>query len=150
MEHKDMIFDMPFESVVLDPNWKQVAEVVLTPELNKQYMDALEDHNPLYQEDSPYGVAIAHPGLLHELAFEAMMRTFPVAPPKGQATAHAQQDTEMFYPVRIGTKVKVEVRLSEQTVKRERNYLLYESRIIDESGRMVLSSRHHRMVGRRN
>ncbi|MDD4858857.1 MAG: MaoC family dehydratase [Dehalococcoidales bacterium] len=150
MPQEEWAYTMTWDDVVPDNNWKLVRDIRLTTEMNQQFMDALDDHNPLYIDDSPYGASIAIPGLLHELAFEAMIRSFPIAPPSGSTSYHAKQETELHYPVKIGERVKIEVRLTDKYVKREKNYVLHEARLIDENGKMVMLSRHYRMVGRRD
>jgi hypothetical protein len=142
-------FNMPLDQVVPDEHWKLVQEFVVTPELNQRFMDCLEDHFPWYSDDSPYGGTIAEPGMLHEMAFMAMMRRFPVAPPAGKQSVHAKQESQLYYPAKVGTKVKIEVRLTEKYVKRGKDYILHEARLTDEGGRILLISRHFRMIGER-
>ncbi len=140
-------FNLPLDKVVPDEHWELVEEFVITPELNRRFIDCLEDHLPWYTDDSPYKGPIAEPGALHEMAFMAMMRKFPVAPPAGKQSVHAKQESQFYYPARVGAKVKIEVRLTEKYVKRGKDYILHEARLTDEDGRILLISRHFRMIG---
>lgn len=144
-----LAFDLPLEKVVPDEHWETVEEFVITRELNQRFMNCLEDHFPWYAENSPYGGPIAEPGVLHEMAFMAMMRRFPIAPPEGKQSVHAKQESQFYYPPRVGTRVKIEVRLTGKFVKREKDYVIHEARLTDEGGRIFLISRHFRMIGER-
>jgi len=147
MMKETLVFDLPLEKVVPDERWETVEEFVITPELNRRFMDSLEDHHPWYAEDSPYGGPIAEPGLLHEKAFMAMLRRFPIAPPEGKQSVHAKQESQFFSPPRVGAKVKIEVRLTEKYVKRGKDYVIHEARLSGEGGQIFLISRHFRMIG---
>ena len=149
MVKEGLAFNLPLEKVVPDERWEPVEEFVITPELNRRFMDCLEDHFPWYEEDSPYGGPVAEPGVLHEMAFMAMMRRFPIAPPEGRQSVHAKQESEFYHPARVGTKVKIEVRLTEKYVKRGKDYVIHEARLTGEGGRIFLISRHFRMIGER-
>ena len=142
-------FNLPVDKVVPDEHWELVEELVITRELNQRFMDCLEDHFPWYTDDSPYNGPIANPGLLHEMAFMAMLRRFPVAPPEGKQSVHAKQESQFYYPARVGAKVKIEVRLTDKYVKRGKDYVIHEARFTDEQGRILLISRHFRMIGER-
>ena len=146
---EELEMSMQIDDVVPDETWEPVMEFVVTPEMNRYFMECLDDHQPWWTGDSPYGGPIAAPGVLHEMAFLAMLRRFPVSPPPGGVSVHAKQESEFHYPANVGAKVTIEVRLSQKYVKRDKDYILHEARCVDEEGRLLLISRHHRMVGRR-
>ena len=140
-------FNMTLEEAIPNEEWEMMEEFTITPELNQQFTDSLDDHHPWFTEDSPYGGPIAEPGLLHQKALEVMTRRYPIETPiKGAGSFHQRQDSELFYPARVGKKVKMEVRLIDKYVKRNRDYVVLEARCTDEDGRLLLISHHCRMI----
>ncbi len=63
-----MDFNMTLEEAIPNEKWEDIEEFTVTPELNQQFTDSLDDHHTWFTEDSPYGGPIAEPGLLHQKA----------------------------------------------------------------------------------
>ncbi len=110
-------------------------------------MDSLDEDNPWYYEDSPFGGPIVHPGILHNRSHEAVLRRFPIGVSPGQPAFHAKQESEFYNPVLVGKKIRVEVRMRPKYVKRNRNYIVIEAQSTDEDGMPLLLYRAVRMVG---
>lgn len=146
----DLEFIIPLDEVIPSEQWEPVMEFVITQEINQYFMDTLDDHNPWFTTDSPFGGPIANPGVLHEKAFEAMGRRFPISPHPGSPSFHQRQVSELHHPAKVGEKVKIEVRLIDKYVKRNRDYILTQAKCTGENGRLLLLSSHYRMIGKRS
>ena len=140
---------MTMDQVVPNENWEPGGEFYINPEVNEKFMDCLDDHNPWYTEDSPFGWPIANQGVLHIKACEAMMRRFTIEPGPGGSSLHSRQESELHHPAKVGEKVKIEVRLINKYVKRDSDYVVTEARCLNEQGVLLLTSRHFRYFGRR-
>ena len=120
---KPMVFeDMPLGEAYVD-------EYVLTPELAREYAEGIEDFNPWYLENSPFGVPIANPALLvaqHVRLFKTRYAT--------GGNVHTRHDTQFLNPARIGKKITVSGTLVDKYVRRGREYLVVECRSVDEDG----------------
>ena len=103
-------------------------EYVVTEEMVREFADGLEDHHPWYLEGSPFGSPIAHPTMT--------VRDFsPLIKKLGREAAsglHAKQETELFNPVKIGTRVTVRGKVADRYEKPGRKYLVWEYSVFDE------------------
>lgn len=120
-EKKPMVFeDMPVGEEYAD-------EYVLTPDLARDYAEAIEDLNPWYLEPSPFGGPVANPILIvaqHVRLFKTKYAT--------AGNVHTRHATQFFNPARIGKKIKVYGKLVDKYIKRGREYLVMECRSVDE------------------
>jgi hypothetical protein len=78
-------------------------EYLLTPELNQQYLYALEDFHPRYFEETEIGLPIGHPGLLLNMSNETRSKSFRTEP--GEAGIQTREETFYLHPARIGKKI---------------------------------------------
>jgi acyl dehydratase len=122
-EKKPMIFEeMPLGEEYAD-------EYVLTPELARDYTEGVEDANPWYVEQSPFGGPVANPILLvaqHARLFKTKYAT--------AGNIHTRHETQFLNPARLGKTIKVYGKLVDKYVKRGREYLVMECRSVDEDG----------------
>lgn len=97
------------------------------------YADALDDHHPLYAELAP-------PLLYHSECYtflgEWYLRNLI-------GNLHAQQDWEMFAPLRIGARVRTRSTIVERYHKRGRDYVVNETDVSDADGRLCVRGRTH-------
>jgi acyl dehydratase len=102
---------------------------VLTPEMARDYASGIDDANPWYLEDSPFGWPVANPMLIvaqHVRLFKTRYET--------SGHVHTRHETRFYNPARIGTTIKVYGTLVDKYVRRGREYLVMECRSVDEDG----------------
>src|SRR5437660_12321084 len=78
--------------------------VTVTPELNQQFLYAMEDFHPRYIEESEDG-PLAHPGLLLLLSFPSKSPSFHL--PEGWASIHAADEVTFLYHARVGSQLLI-------------------------------------------
>lgn len=122
-EKKPLIFeDMPVGEEYAD-------EYVLTPELARDYAAGIEDLNPWYLEQSPFGGPVANPILLvaqHARLFKTVYST--------AGNVHTRHETQFLNPARLGKTIKIYGKLVDKYIKRGREYLVMDCRSVDEDG----------------
>lgn len=111
-------------------------EFHVTPEFNKQYLDALEDHHPRYLQNAELGPPVVHPGLLVNYSNRTRSPSYYLDP--GIATIHAKEEIEFINPARVGKKFRVTWKVVDKYEKRERLYSVLNVLIIDEDGLEIL------------
>lgn len=109
-------------------------DLLIKPEDVETFAFAVDDHNPWYFEDSPFGGAIGHPVLLSNLAL--LMRHNKYIVPAG---LHAKMQYEFVEPVRVGMRVRSYGKVIDKYEKRSRHYMVTEFTIKDEDSGAVLS-----------
>ena len=93
------------------------------------YADALDDHSPIYSEFAP--------SLLHHSECYKFVGEWYLANLFGNL--HAQQDWELFGPIRIGTTVRSRSTIIERFSKRGRDYVINETDLCDAAdGRLLV------------
>lgn len=119
---------------------------VVTPEEVAAYMDAVDDHNPIYTGDSPFGGPVAPALLRHSETYDYRDH------PKGQPSwylpniygnLHARQEFELFRPVMIGDAVHSRSFIAERYHKRGRDYVVNEVLYFDADDAVVARGRTH-------
>ena len=65
-------------------------------------------------------------------------------PRSGRGNVHAKSTSEFLNPAKVGKKVRVEGRIAEKYTKREKTYLVVETRLVDEDGLPLILYRHTR------
>ena len=133
-----------WEKLVPSDSWEYVGEYLIAPVANREYAVSVDDDNPWYIEDSPFGGPIASPALLHIIAFVAANLICQISNSPEARTLHAKQVSEFINPVRVGKKVKIEGRVRDKCIKRGKKYFAMEARLTDEDGVPVLLYKHTR------
>lgn len=127
-------FDEVPVGVELDP-----IEEVLTPELVQWYAHALATPNDRwYWYESPLGEPLVPPSVIENLGLG--MRGFRIVAPGG--SVHAKTEVEHRKPVKVGTRVRLEGRISDKYEKRGKYYLEWEVTVRDETGDVVMVARY--------
>jgi len=108
-------------------------EYDVTREVVDFYADALDDHHPLYAEVAP-------PLLYHSECYSFLGEWYLK---NLIGNLHAQQDWEMFAPVRIGSRVRTRSTIVDRYHKRGRDYVVNETDVIDADGRLCVRGRTH-------
>ncbi|MEQ1773891.1 MAG: MaoC family dehydratase [Burkholderiales bacterium] len=108
-------------------------DFLIKPEDVETFAFAVDDHDPWYFEDSPYGGTIAHPVLLGNQAL--MMRHSKYIIPAG---LHAKMHFEFVEPIRTGMRVRTRGKVIDKHEKRGRHYMVTEFATCDEATGAVL------------
>ena len=106
-------------------------EFDLTPELVREFSWGVDDQNPWYEQDSPFGRPIAPPYMLSHLF--AWVTRDTLGPTTGHV--HAWSDTEVLNPVFVGSRIRLEGKIVDKFIKRGRGYFRMECRAVDQDGR---------------
>jgi len=105
-------------------------EIKVSPQLNEQFMKALDDFNPRYKE-------IVHPGLLLNISSITKSPSFYLD--KDVAAVGAKFSGKYRRPVRVGETVVVSWRVTDVYERRSRNYQICDVLITDDMGQKILS-----------
>jgi hypothetical protein len=105
----------------------------VTPELVHFYADALGDASPLYDEIAPS--LLFHSECYRVLGEWYLKNLF--------GNLHARQDWELFGAIPIGAPVVTRSTIVERYAKRGRDYVVNETDVLDEAGRLLVRGRTH-------
>jgi len=118
----------------------------VTPELNEQYLYAVQDYHPRYLEEGDSGSPWVHPGLL--LNQSNLTRSPSFGLKAGMAPVHAKEEVEFLNPGQVGKQFKVTWQEVEEYEKRDKLYTVIETLIVDEDGREILRRRTHGVIAK--
>ena len=96
-----------------------VIEFVVTKDMVERTSWAMDDYNPWYLEDSPFGGTIASPTA--PLAFDGTLFYDYYAYPEG-GSLFAKQEFEFVHPVRVGESYTLTGNLVDTYKKRGRTF----------------------------
>ncbi|MEX2375682.1 MAG: hotdog fold domain-containing protein [Dehalococcoidia bacterium] len=108
-------------------------EFTITPELNQQYLFAMEDFHPRYQGDD----GIVHPGVLLNMSNTTRSPSYYLIPELG--SLHSRDETRFYHPARVNRKLTSSWKLAEIYEKRGRTYHVKDARVHDEDGTLILT-----------
>jgi acyl dehydratase len=111
----------------------------ISPQLVKDYADAIQDHNPWYFGSSPFGGPVA-PGLIRHSEMYVDRRWYL---PNIYGNLHARQEWEFFAPIMVGEKLTTHSLVKERYIKRGRDYVVNEVVMVGPDGRVCVRSRTH-------
>ena len=106
----------------------------VTAEMIRHFGLATGDAHPDYQGEAP----IAPPAMATIFSTRLMGRVGIDRPSGG---IHARQEYEFLSPLRAGQRVTTTGRVVEKTVRRGRNYVVYETLMVEEAGRPIARCR---------
>jgi acyl dehydratase len=112
--------------------------IEITPELVAHYARAVQDQNPWYFEDSPFGGPVAPALILHSEVYHTIDWYLSYF-----GNLHARQEFEFFAPIMVGDTVTARRQIVERYVKRDREYVVLEVGCYDDSGRLLNRGRTH-------
>jgi hypothetical protein len=118
----------------------------VTPELNEQYLYAVQDYDPRYLESTDKGPPVVHPGLL--LNQSNLTRSPSFGLKAGMAGVHAKEEVDFLNPGRVGKQFRVTWRVVEEYEKRDKLYTVVEALIVDEDGREIMRRRTHGVIAK--
>lgn len=111
-------------------------EFRVTPEFNRQYLEAEEDYHPRYLQETDAGLPIVHPALLINHSNVTRSPSFHLL--SGMAAIHAKEEVEFLNPGRVGKTFRVSWKVVDMYEKRVRPYQVKEALIVDEDGVEIL------------
>src|SRR3954467_3160907 len=108
-------------------------DFLIKPEDVETFAYAVDDHNPWYFEDSPFGGPITHPVLMGNQAL--LMRHSKYIVPAG---LHAKMQFEFLEPMRVGMRVRSYGKVIDKYERRERHYMVTQFETREEATGTVL------------
>jgi acyl dehydratase len=117
-------------------------EMVIDEDLQGRYLVAVQDDNPWYYRDSPWGGPITHHCLLDGSPMAAAMQRYEY--PFGWV--HAKQETEFINPLPLGKPVRIVSKIVDKYIRRGRGYVVIESLVVDQDGVEIMRSRNYGMI----
>lgn len=111
-------------------------EYFVTPELNHQFLYAVEDFNPYYIEMIDGGNPIVHPALILNWSNDTRSPSYKAATMQSgqdmRAIIHTRDETFFINPARVGAKLKVTWNPIGSYEKRGRPYSVIEIMVTDQ------------------
>lgn len=138
---KENLKPLVYEKIVVGEELP-VMELVVDEDIQGKYLVAVQDDNPWYYRESPWGSAITHHSTLDDSPMVAVCQKYEY--PFGWV--HAKQDTEFINPLPLGKPVRITSRIVDKYVKRERGYIVVESLVIDQDGMEIMRLRNYGMI----
>lgn len=111
----------------------------ITPDLVRDYLEAVDDEHPWYAGASPFGGPVAPAMLLHSDVY----RYGGWYLPRIYGNLHAKQEWEFFYPAMVGDRVVTRSVIVDRYIKRGREYVVNEVTCFGADGRMLNRGRTH-------
>jgi len=112
--------------------------VDITPEMVAHYADAVQDHNPWYFGESPFGGPVAPALILHSEVYRSVDWYLSYF-----GNLHARQEWELFSPIMVGDTVTTRRQIVDRYSRRDREYLVMEVGIYGQDGRLLNRGRTH-------
>jgi len=113
-------------------------EIAITPELVQHYADSVQDFNPWYFGDSPFGGPVAPALILHSEVYHTIDWYLSIF-----GNLHARQEWELFAPIMVGDTVIARRQIIDRYTRRDREYLVNETAIYGADGRILNRGRTH-------
>jgi hypothetical protein len=110
----------------------------ITPEMAEGYAVAVEDDNPWYHGDSPFGGAVAPALLLHSEVYRDVAWYLSIF-----GNLHARQEWELFHPMHPGDQVVARRQIVNRYSKRDRDYVVNEVSVFASDGTLLNRGRTH-------
>ncbi|HUM17306.1 MAG TPA: MaoC family dehydratase [Candidatus Nitrosotalea sp.] len=114
---------------------------LVTPEDLEAYAFAVDDHNPWFSEDSPFGGPVAHPTLMANQALSLRHSKYIV-----HAGLHARMEFNFVEPIRPGMRVRSHGRVIDKYERRGRQYMVTEYVTEDERGATLVRGQFTQML----
>jgi acyl dehydratase len=115
--------------------------IAVTDELVRESAGAIESDHEWYRTASPFGGPIAPPTLLDNECLRFLDARYARF-----GSIHAKQTWQFLGPVRVGSTLAVNVRISDKYVRRGKGYFVMTLVATDETGRVVCRGLHTSVV----
>ena len=131
---------MRYEEVVVGADIGQ-SEFVITPEMQRDCIEALEDNNPRYFGSSGAEIPIAHPMLVINYAVAAeWVGSFP-------EHIQAQSHIQFLTPTRVGKRIYARSKVCDKYIRRGRAFVVTELACVDQDCVEVMRCELTDMIG---
>ena len=114
------------------------CEIEITPALVQHYADAVQDFNPWYFGDSPFGGPVAPALILHSEVYRSIDWYLNII-----GNLHARQEWELFAPVMVGDTVIARRQIVDRYRRRDRDYVVNETSVYAADGGILNRGRTH-------
>lgn len=111
-------------------------EFEVTPDLNQQFLYAVEDFNPVFLEDMDGKPPLVHPVLLMHMSPRTRSPSYRQAP--GMGSAFARDRSTYLGPAYVGSRLRVTWRVEKTYEQRGKIYQDYVAQVQDQNGNPVL------------
>jgi hypothetical protein len=111
-------------------------EFVVTPDLNQQFLYAVEDFNPIYLEGRDGRPPLVHPVLLMHMSPRTRSPSYRQAP--GMGSAFARDRSTYLHPAYVGSRFRVTWTIENTYEQRGKIYQDYVALIEDENSTPIL------------
>lgn len=111
-------------------------EVLVTPELNQQYLYAEEDFEPRYWRSQGDRSPLVHPALLLHVSNNTFSPSFRL--PRGIVNLQTAEETIFMNSCRVGARLRVTWRVVDRFERRGRIYNTRLARVVDQDGTEIL------------
>ncbi len=116
-------------------------ELVVTPEMNQQFLYAQEDFDPRYISGTESEPPQVHPTVLLTYSANTKSPSFRLAP--GTGSILAEMSGEFYNPAHVNKKLHFSWRVLRTYEKRGRHYQVLEAVIVDEDDVTILRRELH-------
>ena len=116
--------------------------VVYDEDMQGRFLAALQEENPWYYNESPWGGPLTYHPLLDDAPMEAAMHRYQYP----FSFVHARQETEFINPLPLGKPARITTKIVDKYVKRDKGYIVIESLVVDEDGVEIMRTRNHAMI----
>jgi hypothetical protein len=115
-------------------------EYIVTPELNQQFCYGEEDYNPIYLEETEYGLPLANPGLILNFSNATRSPSYVRGGPGREGGVHTADECFWYNQARVGKKIKVMWTgdFLGSYERRGRSYSISTILVVDEDGRNIV------------
>lgn len=113
-------------------------QVEITPALVEHYANAVQDFNPMYFGNSPFGGPVAPALILHSEVYTTIDWYLSIF-----GNLHARQEWEIFGPIMVGDTVTTRRQIVDRYYKRDREYVVMEVGCFGADGRLLNRGRTH-------
>ena len=132
---------MEFDKLQVEDTLPEM-EVVYDEDMQGRFLAALQEENPWYYRESPWGGPITYHPLLDDAPMEAAMYQYQYP----FSFVHARQETQFIHPLPLGKLARVITKIADKYIKRDKGYIVIESLIVDEDGVEIMRTRNHAMI----
>ena len=114
-------------------------DLTITAEMVQQYTKGLDESNPWYTTESPFGGPIAPAIIFQDIS--SRFKGWSLPNPYGNLWR--QQSWDIHAPVRVGQTLTCRARVADRYIKRDREIVAQEVTLHDETGQLVARGVHH-------
>ncbi|HEY7205680.1 MAG TPA: MaoC family dehydratase N-terminal domain-containing protein [Methylomirabilota bacterium] len=115
--------------------------IEVTDDLVRECAETIESRHEWYRQDSPFGERIAPPTLLDNECLRILDTRYARF-----GSIHAKQSWRFRVPIRVGSRLAVNVRISDKYVRRGKGYFVMTLTATDETGEVVCTGLHTSVV----